>query len=140
MKSIFISGILAIAGSFLLISCSKNDVSENIVKGKMNGVDFSFSTSARANKPEPGSSGPDDPVLRITGNFDAFSFKLILIQQSSSINTGTYVFQIDKNYSATITENNINSDNYYAGPAGFGAPPHLYGSGTVTIQEISKKH
>jgi hypothetical protein len=82
----------------------------------------------------------DDPVLRITGSFAGYSIKLIIILTNSDVHTGSYVFASDKNYSGSIITNNPNLDTYYAGPNAPLAPPQLFGSGTITITEISKKH
>jgi Family of unknown function (DUF6252) len=122
----------------LLTSCKKqNDDSNNYIKGKMNGIAFACTTGISANTPEPGPNGPKDPNLRVIGSWQNGSIKIFIVQESSSIHTGEYIFQADTHRSCTIDSS---GKSYYAGPSGgFFMPSVLLGSGKITIQEIRKK-
>ena len=106
------------------------------VKGKIDGLAFECSSGITANSPEP-TSGTADPTIRIIGNWQSNSIKLMLISESASIVPGIYTFQADKNRSATLY---IGIDAYYAGPNGPFLPSALNGSGNITISEVSNKY
>src|SRR4026207_451619 len=92
---------LLISLVFLMTGCSKNSDANNSMTGKIDGVDFTCGSTAKANKPEHNGTGQDDPVLRITGNFNGYSIKLISILYNAEIHTGTYVFAAADNYSGS---------------------------------------
>jgi hypothetical protein len=79
---------LLISLAFLVTGCSKNSDAKNSMTGKIDGVDFTCGSTAKANKPEHNGTGQDDPVLRITGNFNGYSIKLIIILYNAEIHTG----------------------------------------------------
>ncbi len=129
-----------LTAALFMISCKKgsNDFT-SYLKGKVDGVAFESNSNIKAFKPMPipGQSG-NDPTLIITGDWPMYSLKLNIYGEGSSISTGTYVFQAGKNRSATLWYNGI--DAYYAGyNFCIGCPIQLYGSGRITILEISDK-
>ncbi len=127
--------LLITASIVFLSSCTKDTVgSSGYLRGKMDGVSFE-ATGFSANKPEP-VNGPDDPTVRIIGTWGSATIKVFLLSETSSLHTGEYIFQSDKDRSGTVVEGN---NSYYAGPAGLFMPSTLYGSGKVTITNISKK-
>lgn len=131
---------MSVAILLSFVNCNKSkDSSTDYLKGKMDGVAFECNANIKANTPMPGSSGGgSDPTIIITGEMSMYSIKLNIYGEGSSIATGTYVFQADKNRSATIWHNNV--DAYYAGPSGGFGPVLLIGSGKITILEISKNY
>lgn len=135
----FLFGVIVIL--LMLANCSKpKDFTENYLKGKIDGVIFNC-VSVRAHKPMPvpGSGGGDDPTLIITGEWPGYSIKLNIYGEGSNITEYTYVFQADKNRSATIWYNGV--DAYYAGNGGgFATPNSLIGTGSITIHKIDKKY
>jgi hypothetical protein len=132
-KTIF---ILTIA--FFIMSCKKNsDDFTSYIKGKLDGVAFECTTNISANKPNPIPGQGSDPTIIITGDWPMYSLKLNIYGEGSNITTGSYVFQADKNRSATLWYNGV--DAYYAGNGSMFLPPQLHGSGRITIMEISEK-
>ncbi|MBL0271509.1 MAG: hypothetical protein IPQ06_00195 [Chitinophagaceae bacterium] len=124
---------------FIFSGCSKpSDYSSDYIKGKIDGVGFECIKNIKANKPEPIPGQGSDPTLIITGEWSGYSIRLLINSEGTSIGTGTYVFQGGKNRSATIWQNNV--DAYYAGNGGFFNSGALYGSGKITILEISNKY
>ena len=125
---------------FLFASCSKSkDFTTSYLRGKIDGVAFDCNANIRAYKPMPvPGQGGSDPTLIITGNWSLYSLKLNIYGEGSSITAGAYVFQADKNRSATLWYNNI--DAYYAGNGSIFSPPQLYGSGRITILEINESY
>ena len=122
-----------------MISCKKgSDDFTNYIKGKLDGVAFESNSNIKAFKPMPvpGQNG-SDPTLIITGDWPMYSLKLNIYGEGSSISKGTYVFQADKNRSATLWYNGV--DAYYAGNGSSFLPLQLHGSGRITILEISEK-
>jgi hypothetical protein len=129
---------------FLLLcffsGCSKNKDSniQSYLKGKLDGVAFECTSNIRAFKPMPVPGQGDDPTLIVTGDWPMYSLKLNIFGEGSSITTGDYVFRSDKNRSATLWHNGTVA--YYAGHSScLGCPAQLYGSGRITITEISEK-
>jgi hypothetical protein len=122
---------------FLFSACKKDNESKNYLRGKIDGQAFECNAGITANKPEPIPGSGDDPTLRITGNWPAYSLKLMLIGEGT-IQPGTYNFESNKQRSATLWYNN--TDAYYAGNDGVFGTGQLRGSGSITITEISKNH
>ena len=126
-----------------LANCSKpDDFSSNYLRGNIDGVDFEC-TNIKSYKPMPIPGSGDDPTLIITGNWPGYALKLNIYGEGGgagvSIREGEFVFQADKNRSATIWYNNV--DVYYAGNGGgFGVSNYLEGSGKITIHQINKNY
>jgi hypothetical protein len=132
---------IAAASLFLLMGCSKDNGSSfnSYLRGKIDGVAFECTSGITANTPET-ISGPADPTIRITGNWLNNSIRLMIISESSSLASGVYPFDANKNRSGTLY---LGADAYYAGPTGgglTGLPLTLKGSGSITITEVSKQY
>jgi hypothetical protein len=132
------------AALFLLLGffsgCSKNNDTQiqSYLKGKLDGVAFECTSNIRAFKPMPVPGQGDDPTLIINGDWSMYSLKLNIYGEGSSIAVGPYIFQANKNRSATLWHNGLVP--YYAGNSScLGCPIQLYGSGRITILEISEK-
>lgn len=137
MKKIIVYAIVLV--TVITSACKKDKVLfQSYLKGKMNGVAFECNANISANKPEPIPGQGSDPTIRIWGEWPMHSIKLFITGEGVSLRAGSYVFEGGKNRSATILENNV--DAYYAGDSGFGDPIPLYGSGRITILEISKNY
>lgn len=137
MKSMLKFSAVAIGMLLLFANCSKpKDFTTNYMRGKIDGVAFDCIANIKAFKPMPVPGQGSDPTIIITGNWPMYSLKLNIYGEGSSITAGTYVFQADKNRSATLWYNNI--DAYYAGNGSIFLPPQLHGSGRITILEISE--
>lgn len=128
---------------FLFTGCGKpKDFSENYLRGKIDGVAFECS-NIRAHKPMPTPGSGSDPTLIVTGEWPMYTIKLNIYGEDGiagvSITESTYVFQADRNRSATIWYNGV--DGYYAGNGGgWGTPAYLAGSGSITILTIDKNY
>ncbi len=121
-------------------SCKKDDFSSSYLKGKLDGVPFESNSNITANTPQPGQSGPSDPILNITGDWPGYILKLHIneLTPGNNISAGTYFFESGKTRSATMWENNTL---YYAGSSTFCfCPIILHGSGSITISSIDKKY
>jgi len=127
--------------SLLFSSCSKpKDFSENYLRGKIDGILFECNANIRANKPEPIPGQGNDPNINIIGDWPGFSIHLFISGEGSGITTGSYVFEAYKDRSATLHEDNANSNFYYAGNGGTFDPVLLHGSGKITILYINQKY
>ena len=128
--------ILLTVTALLGESCRKYDESENYLRGILDGQPFEGS-SVSANKPErlPGIS--DDPNLRIVASFPPYILSLMILNEHE-IKEGVYNFRSDKDWNASIIAND--TENYYAGNAGILSNAIVYGRGSITIKEISKKY
>jgi hypothetical protein len=118
----------------LIMSCQKDNETENYVRGQLDGQAFECNTGMSANKPEPIPGSGSDPTLRITGQWADFSLRLMLLGEGT-LQQGTYHFAGDKKRSATLVHNNITT--YYAGDPGPFNSGQLVGSGSITIIKIS---
>jgi hypothetical protein len=140
MNSLIKLSVITVCILLLFANCSKpKDYSTDYLRGKIDGVAFECNANIKANTPEPiGSGGGSDPNINITGEWSSYSLHLHLNGDGSSLAAGAYVFQAEKNRSATIWQNG--TDSYYAGNGGFFDPIRLHGSGNITILEISKSY
>ena len=139
MKSIIKFSVLGACILLLFAHCSKpRDYSSDYLSGNIDGVAFECS-NIKANKPRPiPNGGGDDPTIIITGEWPGYTIKLNIYGEGTSLTTGTYVFQADKNRTATIWHNNV--DSYYAGNSGWFSPLQLHGSGRIIIHDINNNY
>lgn len=126
---------------FFLNSCKKNYDSNfiNYIKGKIDGAPFECNALIHATKASPGLGTIADPTVRISGSIwgqGEKSIQLFLNHETSSITTGTYNFQPDKDRSAFLAEDL--TLNY----AGFcpSCPIAFTGTGSITITGITTKY
>ena len=136
MKKYIGALFLLITTSLFTTSCNKNK-DASYLRGQLDGEHFECSSTVRANQPERIPGLGDDPTLRITAEWPSYSLKLVLIT-GGSIGKGTYPFELGKDRSAQMWQNS--TDSYYAGNSCIICPSQLYGSGSITINEITKKY
>ena len=131
--------LITICFVLFLGSCKKENGTgfTSYLKGKVDGVSFECTANIKANKPEQIPPGPEDPTIRLTGEWASNSIQLMLVTETSNITTGTYPLQADKKRSATIY---LGANGYYAGNSGPFLPPQLHVSGSITITEVSKNY
>ena len=135
MKKNFILLILCLASLLFgpISACKKDTESNNYLKGKIDGVPFESTSEIWAT---PGQSG--DKIIAFTGDWSTYSIRFYLDGQGSNIITGSYNFQTGDLYHASLYDNNIGyAAGYFCGSA---SPCSFYGSGKITLLEISKKH
>jgi Family of unknown function (DUF6252) len=126
--------IFILLTAFFLMSCKKgSDDFTSYIKGKLDGVAFECTSNIWAT---PGKAG--NKIISFRGDWLSNSIRFYLDGQGSNITTGSYNFQTGIERNAVVYENN---DGYSAGYfcGGF-APCTFYGSGKITIVELSKKY
>lgn len=142
MKKFIYLILLVFCIALCFSSCKKGDFSSSYLKGKLDGVPFESNSNITANTPQPGPSGPADPILNITGDWPGYILRLHIneLTPGNNISNGTYFFESGKTRSATMWENNNVA--YYAGSSNIclGCPVLLHGSGSITISSIDKKY
>jgi hypothetical protein len=107
--------------------CKKENESEDIMKGKIDGIAFEYKNNLSANTPEASGTGVADPTLRIKGyELGHGKIELYILSETTSIHTGVYPFTIDKQRSGVFTTGGIA---YYAGPPGIFSPGGMLGLG-----------
>ncbi len=136
MKNIMkLSSVVIAYFIFSLSACKKETGtgSNSYLKGKVDGVAFECNSDIRAT-----AGGAGDKTIFFRGSVSPWSFQFYLDGQGSDITAGTYNFQTGIVRNAIVYQNN---DGYSAGyfcPSF--SPCSFYGSGKITIQEISKKY
>ena len=134
MKKNFILLILCLASLLFgpISACKKDTESNNYLKGKIDGVPFESTSEIWAT---PGQSG--DKIIAFTGDWSPNSIRFYLDGQGSDITTGSYNFRTGDLYNAGLYLDNwgYSSGYFYS----FASPCVFYGSGKITILEISKK-
>lgn len=127
---------LPAAISFLLCftGCKKGSTDfVSYIKGKIDGIAFECNTNIWAT---PGAAG--DNIISFRGDVSPYSIRFYLDGQGSNITTGSYNFQTGIIRNSILYQNN---DGYSSGYfCGFASPCTFYGSGNVTITEISKNY
>ena len=123
-----------LSAAFFMMSCKKSsDNFTSYIKGKLGGVAFECNSGIWAT-----SEGAGDKIISFRGDWPAHSIRFYLDGQGSDIITGSYNFQTGIERNAVVYENN---DGYSAGYfCGFAVPCTFYGSGRITIVELSKKY
>ncbi len=129
-----LSSIIIACFVLSLSACKKEtDTSISYLKGKVDGVAFECNSDIRATT---GAAG--DATIFFRGDVSPWTFQFFLDGQGSDITAGTYNFQTGIVRNVVVYQN---SDGYSAGyfcPSF--SPCSFYGSGKITIQEISKKY
>ncbi len=128
--------------SFLLINCSKNKGSfESYLKGTLDGVAFECTSNIKAYKPEQLPGSGSDPKLTIIGNWGDKSIQLFITDYLKSVRTGQYVFNSSNVSYVASAELSIGFDNFGAGNNCTNCVPNpIWGSGSISILEISEKY
>lgn len=115
-------------------ACKKEtDTNSSYLKGKVDGVAFECNSDIRAT-----TGGAGDKTIFFRGDWPSYSIRFFLDGQGSDITAGSYNFQTGIVRNAVLYENNHGyAAGYFCDLFSFCV---FYGSGKITIQEISKKY
>lgn len=129
-----LSSIVIACFTLSLSACKKEtDTDTSYLRGKVDGVAFECNSNITAT-----AGGAGNKTIFFLGDVSPWSFRFYLDGQGSDITAGTYIFQTGIIRNAVVYQNN---DGYAAGYfCNVFSPCVFYGSGKITIQEISKKY
>jgi len=119
----------------ILPGCNKdNGTSSGYIKGKIDGVPFSYTTGLWATNKNAG-----EKIIAFRADAAPNYFQFYLDGGGSDIQTGVYNFAPGGNTRSIVFY--VGNDGYSAGQfsCNFGSCPY-YGSGKITISSINKKH
>ena len=135
-KSFFVSVIISIG--IIFPCCKKNNDSsfQSYIRMALNGTKVECNAHIQANPPFLGDT--TDSFLNISGNWPADAIELEINEPPAATTTGSYTFEPGKWRSATVWIGN--NPGYPYGAGGGGLDSNLYGSGRITILEISKDY
>lgn len=133
MKNNFLLLILFACLLIGISACKKDKGFNSYLRGKIDGVSFECTTGIWATAGRAG-----DKIIAFRGDWPNHSIRFYLEGQGSNITTGAYTFKAGDMYNATLY---VNNEGYGAGYfCGFATPCTFYGSGKITIHEITNNH
>ena len=125
--------LLIATGLFMFPACSKDEVNDGYIKGKIDGVPFSYTTGLWATNGKAG-----DRIIAFRAEAAPHYFRFYLNGAGSDINPGDYIFQPgtpERSISFSMNNEWFSAGQFSCFPPGAIC---YYGSGKITIRSISK--